>query len=51
MPDGRVSQVRFEALAFRLWAFPHTTRFKRWYAYAPSMSGLLTTSFLALAAV
>jgi hypothetical protein len=42
MPDGRISQVRFEALAFRPLAFPFATRFKRWYAYASTPNGLLT---------
>jgi hypothetical protein len=51
MPDGRISQVRFEALASRQGAFPFAARFKRWFAYAPSANGLLTASFLALAAV
>ena len=51
MADGRVSQVRFEALAFRLGAFPAATRFKRWCAYAPPSHGLLVASSLALAAV
>jgi len=41
MPDGRVSQVRFEALAFRPWAFPFVPRFKRWCTYAPSSKSLL----------
>src|SRR5271157_3518459 len=35
MPDGRISQVRFEVLASRPGAFPFATRFKRWFAYAP----------------
>ena len=51
MPYGRISQVRFEALAFRRCAFPSPTRFKRWCAYVPPVNGLLTTSSLALAAV
>src|ERR1019366_7704639 len=42
MPDGRISQVRFEALASRPGAFPFATRFKRWCAYAPTTNGLLT---------
>jgi hypothetical protein len=45
MPDGRVSQVRFEVLACRLGAFPFATRFKRWYTYAPTAKGLLTASY------
>src|SRR5258706_16239926 len=51
MPDVRIAQVRFEALAFRPWAFPFTTRFKRWCAYPPSLTGLLLASSLALAGV
>jgi len=51
MPDGRISQVRFEVLAFRPCAFPFVPRFKRWFAYAPSSNSLLTASFLALTAV
>ena len=51
MPDGRISQVRFEALACRWRAFPFALRFKRWFAYAPAANGLLTASSLALAAV
>jgi hypothetical protein len=35
IPDGRVSQVRFEALAFHLRAFPSVTKLTRWPAYAP----------------
>ncbi len=42
MPDGRISQVRFEALASRPWAFPFAARFKRGFAYAPTANGLLT---------
>ena len=51
MPDGQISRVRFEALACRRGAFPSATKFKRWCAYAPSVTGLPTTSFLALATV
>ena len=51
MPDGRVSQVRFEVLAFRPGAFPLAPRFKRWCASAPPAMSLLLASFLALAAV
>src|ERR1039457_4066936 len=51
MPDGRISQVRFAALAFRLLAFPFATRFKRWFAYTLSAIGLRTASSLALATV
>ena len=36
MPDGRISRVRFEALAFLPWAFPAWQGFKRWFAYAPT---------------
>ncbi len=42
MPDGRISQVRFEVLAFRPYAFPFAAKFKRWFAYAPTANGLLT---------
>ena len=42
MPDGRISQVRFEVLASRLRAFPFAARFKRWFAYAPTANGLLS---------
>jgi hypothetical protein len=45
MPDGRISQVRFEVLAFRRCAFPSATRFKRWYAYAPTAKGWLTAEY------
>ena len=37
IPDSRISQVRFEVLASRPWAFPFTVRFKRWFAYAPTV--------------
>jgi hypothetical protein len=33
IPDGRLSQVRFETLAFPPRAFPASAEFKRWYAY------------------
>src|SRR5215469_12220555 len=33
MPDGGISPVRFEVLAFPLEAFPSSPRFKRWFAY------------------
>ena len=36
MPYGRISQVRFEALAFRRCAFPSPTRFKRWCGIRPA---------------
>src|ERR1700730_16524436 len=42
MPDGRISQVRFEVLAFRPRAFPFAARCKRWCAYAPTTNGLLS---------
>jgi hypothetical protein len=42
MPDGRISQVRFEVLAFGPRAFPFVVRFKRWFAYAPTTNGLLS---------
>jgi len=42
IPDGRISQVRLEALVSRPRAFPFVARFKRWYAYAPTPDGLLT---------
>src|ERR1019366_1271018 len=42
MPDGRISQVRFEVLASRPCAFPFVPRFKRWFAYAPTTNGLLS---------
>jgi hypothetical protein len=42
MPDGRISQVRFEVLASRPGAFPFAARFKRWFAYAPTTNGLLS---------
>jgi hypothetical protein len=51
MPDGRVSQPRFKALAFRLRAFPAATRLKRWGTYALPSNGLFLASSLALAAV
>ena len=51
MPYGRISQVRFEALACHLWAFPSATKFKRWCTYTPPANGLLILSFLALTAV
>jgi len=51
MPDGRISRVRFEALAFRGWAFPAASRLKRWCAYTPSTTGLLIPSSLSLATV
>jgi hypothetical protein len=35
MPDGRISQVRFEALAFLPWTFPSEMKFKCWCTYAP----------------
>ena len=36
MPDGRISQVRFEALAFLPWVFPTWRGFKRWPACTPA---------------
>ena len=51
MPDGRVSQVRFEALAFQRRTFPSAVKFKRWCTCAPPSNGLLIPSFLALTAV
>jgi hypothetical protein len=42
LPDGRISQVRFEVLASRPGAFPFAARFKRWFAYAPTTNGLLS---------
>jgi hypothetical protein len=51
MPDGRVSQVRFEALAFQRRTFPSAAKFKRWCTCAPPSNGLLIPSFLALTAV
>jgi hypothetical protein len=36
MPDGRITQVRFEALVSRRLAFPFATRFKLWFTYAPT---------------
>jgi len=51
MPYGRISQVRFEALACRLWTFPSPTRFKRWCAYARQANSLFTTSSLSLTTV
>jgi len=44
MPDGRISQVRFEALAFLPWSFPSEMKFKCWCTYAPSSLGLTTVS-------
>jgi len=35
IPDGRVSRVRFETLAFPPWVFPSSPRVKRWLTYAP----------------
>ena len=36
IPDGRISQVRFETLAFLPWVYPASARLKRWFAYTPS---------------
>ena len=36
MPDCRISQVRFEALAFLPWVFPTWRGFKRWPACTPA---------------
>ena len=36
IPDSRISQVRFETLAFPPWAYPSSARLKRWFAYTPS---------------
>ena len=44
MPDGRFSQVRFEALAFHPWTFPNEMKFKCWCTCAPSSLGLTTAS-------
>jgi len=44
MPDGRISQVRLEALAFLPWSFPSEMKFKCWCTYAPSSLGLTTVS-------
>jgi hypothetical protein len=38
MPDGQISRVRFEALAFLPWTFPTWRGFKRWFAYAPTFA-------------
>jgi len=43
MPDGRISQVRFEALASRRGAFPFASRLKRWFAYAPTANRQLVS--------
>ena len=44
MPDGGISPVRFEALAFLPWTFPNEMKFKCWCTYAPSSLGLTTAS-------
>ena len=44
MPDCRISQVRFEALAFPLLGLPSLARFKRWFA-TPDFHGLPIASF------
>jgi hypothetical protein len=44
MPDGRISQVRFESLAFLPWSYPASERLKRWFAYTPTLRGLPTVS-------
>jgi hypothetical protein len=35
IPDGQISRVRFETLAFLPQAFPSLERFKRWSVYTP----------------
>ena len=37
IPDGQISRVRFETLAFLPKAFPRLERFKRWSVYAPAI--------------
>ena len=44
IPDGQISRVRFETLAFFRRAFPSLERFKRWSVYTPGHSGLPSTS-------
>jgi hypothetical protein len=52
MPDGGISQVRFEVLAFRLWAFPAVCQAQALVRIRPFLrAGLPTTSFLALVTV
>ena len=48
IPDGRISRVRLEALAFPRGAFPQQPKLKRWRAYAPDWCSLLrgSTRFL-----
>jgi hypothetical protein len=36
MPDGGISPVRFEALAFLPWTFPNEMKLKCWCTCAPS---------------
>ena len=36
IPDSRISQVRFETLAFPPCSYPTSERLKRWFAYTPS---------------
>ena len=44
MPDGGISPVRFEVLAFFHRPFPLPLRLKRWFAYTPDSLGLPTAS-------
>jgi hypothetical protein len=44
IPDGGISPVRFETLAFPLWVFPAAVRFKRGDAIRPYRRGLSTGS-------
>src|SRR6516165_2142616 len=37
IPDGQISRVRFETLAFLPHAFPSLERFKRWSVYTPAI--------------
>jgi hypothetical protein len=37
IPDGQISRVRFETLAFLPQAFPSLERFKRWSVYTPAI--------------
>ena len=44
MPDGGISPVRFEALAFLPRTFPNEMKFKSWRTCTPSSLGLTTAS-------
>src|SRR6516165_788584 len=51
IPDGQISRVRFETLAFLPKAFPSLERFKRWSVYTPAILVCLQPHLLTIVAL